>query len=191
MNVFAGGLMIEGFLVPLVVVGLAELGDKTQLSILLLSSKTKDHLQLFLGVLAGFLLVDGFAVLAGSWITSIVSLDVLKLISAVVFILFGVLAFRGGESENSGRVYGKSTLISGFALISLTEWGDKTQIMAGLFATKYNPVLVLAGSMVALALLSLAAIYLGRVLSTKMEKSVISRVAGVVFIIMGVSLLLL
>jgi Ca2+/H+ antiporter, TMEM165/GDT1 family len=47
----------------LVAVGLAEMGDKTQLSILLLSSRTKEYIQLLLGVMLAFLLADGFAIL--------------------------------------------------------------------------------------------------------------------------------
>jgi len=55
--------MIEDILVPLIVTGLAEFGDKTQLSILLLSLRTKKHLYLLLGVMLAFLIVDGVAVL--------------------------------------------------------------------------------------------------------------------------------
>jgi len=51
--------IIEDILIPLVAIAAAELGDKTQISILLLSSKTKKHLQLLLGVMLAFLIVDG------------------------------------------------------------------------------------------------------------------------------------
>jgi len=64
--------MITEILLPLAAVAVAELGDKTQLSILLLSSKTERHLRLLLGVVSAFFIVDGIAVLVGSWITNIV-----------------------------------------------------------------------------------------------------------------------
>ena len=51
--------MLQDILIPLIIVGLAELGDKTQLSTLLLASKTERHIQLFLGVILAFLIVDG------------------------------------------------------------------------------------------------------------------------------------
>jgi len=54
--------MVQDILIPLIVTGLAEFGDKTQLSILLLSSRTKKHLHLLLGVVLAFLIVDGVAV---------------------------------------------------------------------------------------------------------------------------------
>ena len=53
-------------------VGLAEMGDKTQLSILLLSSRTREYFRLLLGVMLAFLLADGFAILVGSWVTNVI-----------------------------------------------------------------------------------------------------------------------
>jgi len=64
--------MIANVLIPLIVIGLVEFGDKTQLSIFLLSAKTKKHLHLLLGVMLAFLIVDGVAVLIGSRIIDIV-----------------------------------------------------------------------------------------------------------------------
>ena len=49
--------MLQDILIPLIVVGLAELGDKTQLSILLLASKTEKHMQLFLGTILAFFIL--------------------------------------------------------------------------------------------------------------------------------------
>ena len=57
-------------LIPLIVVGLAELGDKTQPTLLLSASKTEKHLHLFLGAMLAFLIVDGTAILAGDWASS-------------------------------------------------------------------------------------------------------------------------
>jgi Ca2+/H+ antiporter, TMEM165/GDT1 family len=45
-------------LVPLAAIAVAELGDKTQLSVLLLSSKTKNHFNLLIGVIIAFAIVD-------------------------------------------------------------------------------------------------------------------------------------
>lgn len=63
--------MLEDLLIPFTVVGIAEMGDKTQLSMLLLSSKTKRRLPLLAGAALAFLIVDGIAVTAGSWVTTI------------------------------------------------------------------------------------------------------------------------
>ncbi|MCX5866430.1 MAG: TMEM165/GDT1 family protein [Proteobacteria bacterium] len=182
--------MIPDVLIPFVTIGLAELGDKTQLSILLLSSKTKKHLNLLLGVMLAFLITDGVAVLVGSWVTSVVPILWLKIISGLIFIFFGILTLGDTDSEGAAKAYSRNPFISGFVMIFLTEWGDKTQIAAALFATKYRPLLVLVSTLAALALLSAMAVYLGRFISDKIDKKTISKIAGILFILIGASFFL-
>lgn len=179
--------MLDEILIPMVAVGLAEMGDKTQLSILLLSSRTKEYFKLLLGVVLAFLIVDGVAILLGSWITNVVPAHILKLISAAVFIGFGLLILFKNKEEEEGAASFKNPFISGFTMIFLSEWGDKTQIASALFAVEYNPWMVLIGVMTALTLLSIMAIYLGKFISGRIDRRLITRIAGVVFIIIGVS----
>ncbi len=54
--------MLQEVLASFLVVGLAELGDKTQISVFLLASQTKRYVELFVGVMLAFLVVDGVAV---------------------------------------------------------------------------------------------------------------------------------
>jgi putative Ca2+/H+ antiporter (TMEM165/GDT1 family) len=182
--------MIEDVLIPLIVTGLAEFGDKTQLFIFLLSSKTKKHLHLLLGVMLAFLIVDGIAVVIGSWVINIVPIRLLKLFSGIIFIVFGALILRENEVKKESKLYFKNSFLSGFVLIFLTEWGDKTQIASGLLATKYNALMVLIGAMTALTLLSIMAMYLGRFVSSKVNKKVVTKIAGTVFILIGISFFL-
>ena len=183
--------MIADMLVPLVAVGLAELGDKTQLSILLLSSKTTRHLHLLLGVLLAFLVVDGAAVLAGSWITTIVPVSLVKIVSGIVFVVFGVLALRGGETKAESKLRFQNSFLSGFAFVFMMEWGDKTQIASALFAARYDPLMVLVGTMTALTLLSIAAICLGKLILSKVDRRIMTKIAGMAFVLIGISFFLL
>jgi len=132
--------MLNEILIPLVAVGLAEMGDKTQLSILLLSSRTREYFRLLLGVVLAFLVVDGTAILLGAWITNIVPANILKLISAAAFIGFGLLMLFKNIEEEEGEASFKVPLISGFTMIFLSEWGDKTQITSALFACEVLPL---------------------------------------------------
>ncbi len=179
--------MLDEILIPLVAVGLAEMGDKTQLSILLLSSRTKEYFKLLLGIVLAFLIVDGVAILLGSWITNLVPAHILKLISAAFFIGFGLLILFKNEEEEEGDAAFKNPFISGFTVIFLSEWGDKTQIASALFAIEYNPWMVLIGVMTALTLLSIMAIYLSRFICCRIDRRLITRIAGIVFIIIGIS----
>jgi len=188
--------MITDILIPLVAVGLAELGDKTQLSILLLSSKAKKHLHLLLGVVLAFLIVDGVAVLLGTWITNIIPINSLKIFSGIIFMIFGMLMLgevilsRRKKVEKEGKFYFENSFLSGFVLIFVSEWGDKTQIASALFASQYNAWMVMIGTMTALTLLSVMAIYLGKFVSDKIDRKTMTTIAGIVFILMGVTFFL-
>ncbi|NIO84632.1 MAG: TMEM165/GDT1 family protein, partial [Candidatus Aminicenantes bacterium] len=107
------GKMIQDILIPFIITGLAEFGDKTQLSILLLSSKTKKHLYLLLGVMLAFLIVDGTAVLIGLRITDIVPMRFLKIVSGIIFVIFGVLILRAKEVKGESKLYSGNLFFSG------------------------------------------------------------------------------
>jgi putative Ca2+/H+ antiporter (TMEM165/GDT1 family) len=179
--------MLEAILVPMVAVALAEIGDKTQLSILFLSSKTTEYFKLFLGIFLAFLIVDGIAILLGYWITGLLPIWLIQLVSGAVFIGFGLITLVDNKDGEENETNFKNPFLTGFSLIFVSEWGDKTQIASALFATKYNPWLVLIGVMIALIILSIIAIYLGRFISGRIDRDVITKVAAVVFILIGVS----
>lgn len=183
--------MIEDIIIPLAVIAAAEFGDKTQISILLLSSRSKRHLQILFGVLLAFLIVDGIAIAAGNWITTLIDIRILKIISGSVFIIFGIFMLLNRKEEEEERKYDKNAFISAFLLIFLTEWGDKTQIAAALFATQYNALFVLIGTMLALTALSLMAIFFGKIISERINKKLVNKIAGVVFIILGLTFFVL
>lgn len=181
---------LDDLIIPLLAVGLAEMGDKTQLSILLLSSRTNEYARLLLGVMLAFLLADGFAILVGSWVNEVIPVHLVKVVSGLVFILFGILILRGeSEDEETGSLSAKGAFISGFSMIFLSEWGDKTQIASALFATEYDPRMVFLGVMIALFALTIMAIFLGRYLSQRIDRKAITRAAGVVFLLIGLSFL--
>ena len=157
---------------------------------MLLSSKTKKHLRLLIGAILAFAIVDGVAIIAGSWITTFIPINYLKIISAVVFIIIGLLMLISKVDEEK-ETKQKNPLIAAFLIIMLTEWGDKTQIAAAIFATQYDAILVFIGTMTALLILSLIAIFFGKIISTRINKKLVNKVAGIVFIILGITFIIL
>ncbi len=173
---------MQDILIPLIAVAIAELGDKSQLLILLLASRVKKRSQLLFGVVLAFFIVDGVAILAGSWITTIIPINMFKIISGIIFVIIGILLLIKKESKDEPKLYSKNSFLSGFLLIFLAEWGDKTQFASALFAAQYNALMVLIGVMFALTFLSILAIYFGKLISNKINKKLITKIAGVVFI---------
>ena len=141
---------------------------------------------LLLGVILAFVIVDGIAIAAGSWVTSIIPIRIVKIISGIMFIVFGLVMLIRKEKDDEQKKHYNNPFISGFLLILLAEWGDKTQIASALFATKYNTVMVFCGTMIALTLVSIMAVYFGKFIAERINKKVLTRVAAVAFIIMGV-----
>lgn len=179
-----------GFLIPFIAIALAELGDKTQISLLLLASRHgKNRRALLAGAMAAFLLVDGAAVAFGALAVEIVPIKWIKTASGILFIIFGILSLKS-ENDDDAKHPSESSpapFAAAFMAVSLLEWGDKTQIAAALFAAKFHPLTVLAGTLSALAVLSAAAIWLGGIAASKINKKTISRIASGVFIAMGLA----
>ncbi|MBU3978444.1 TMEM165/GDT1 family protein [Patescibacteria group bacterium] len=177
--------MFQSIFVPFLSIGLAELLDKSQLMVILLASRTKKQKRLFSGVMLAFIIVDGSAILAGSLLTGLIQSLYIKLIAGLGFIIFGILSLRKSSEEEQKYVVMENPFLSGLGVIFLSEWGDKTQIASGLFATQYSPLPVFIGTILALGLLSLMAIYFGKFISGKFEKRIINKVSGIIFLLIG------
>lgn len=77
-------------------VALAELGDKTQLAVIALSGKYGDPWAVFIGASLALILVSTAGVLAGRMIAGRMSLTVVELVAAALFIVLGIVFLVGG-----------------------------------------------------------------------------------------------
>jgi len=77
-------------------VALAELGDKTMLAVIALSGKYGSPIAVFLGASAALVAVSTAGVLAGRLIAGRVSMQVVSLVAAALFIVLGVIFLVGG-----------------------------------------------------------------------------------------------
>jgi putative Ca2+/H+ antiporter (TMEM165/GDT1 family) len=78
------------FLTTFTIIALAEFGDITQVLIANLAAKYKAPVSVFVGATGGFILISAFGVLAGSTITRFVPLGVVRRISGVILLGFGI-----------------------------------------------------------------------------------------------------
>jgi putative Ca2+/H+ antiporter (TMEM165/GDT1 family) len=72
-----------------------------------------------------------------------------------------------------------------FGFFSVAELGDKSQLMAMTFATRYRFWTVLGGITAATALVHLASVGLGAVVGVNLPTTLISVIAGIAFLIFG------
>jgi len=92
------------------------------------------------------------------------------------------------EERETGKI--GCSFISNFGIVLVSEMGDKTQIASGLFAAKYNPLLVFTGAVLALASISTLTIYLGKYFVKILDEKMVSKMASIFFIALGVLTLL-
>jgi Ca2+/H+ antiporter, TMEM165/GDT1 family len=75
-----------------------------------------------------------------------------------------------------------SAILLSFAVIFVAELGDKSQLMALTFATRYRTVPILIGITIATALVHAVSVLLGAVLAVSLPTSALNIAAGVAFL---------
>ena len=174
--------IVSTFLLILV----AELGDKTQLAVISLSSNYKG-LHVFAGAMLAFLAVDGISLAVGGTLLAFLPMRLVLAVSGVVFIVFGIVPLLSKKEKDVKLQKRSSTLplLACFSLISLMELGDKTQIITITLAAETSPVLVLVGITMAFALLTGVAVLMGAKLLSRLPLKWLKIGTSALFILIG------
>jgi putative Ca2+/H+ antiporter (TMEM165/GDT1 family) len=172
------------------VVFLAELPDKTALAGLVLGTRYRAS-YVFAGVAAAFTLHVVLAVAAGSVLTLLPQ----RLVHGLTGLLFlggaAVLLFKKGDGEEEIRNPENQSFWkvagAGFMLILVAEFGDLTQIMTANLAARYDdPLSVGLGAVLALWAVAGLGIVGGKALMKRVPLQLITRVAAVLMMGLGV-----
>jgi putative Ca2+/H+ antiporter (TMEM165/GDT1 family) len=172
------------------VVFLAELPDKTALAGLVLGTRYRAS-YVFAGVAAAFALHVVLAVAAGSVLTLLPQ----QIVQALTGVLFlggaAVLLLRKGEDEEEVRKPENQSFWkvsgAGFMLILVAEFGDLTQIMTANLAARYDdPLSVGLGAVLALWAVAGLGIVGGKALMKKVPLRLITQIAALVMLALGV-----
>ncbi|AQS05808.1 putative Ca2+/H+ antiporter (TMEM165/GDT1 family) [Clostridium beijerinckii] len=139
---------MASFIKALLLVVVAEMGDKTQLLAMAMVSKYKAK-QVLLGVLIATILNHAL-VAVGSYLSSVIPMDLVKIIAAVSFLAFGLWTIRGDkldDEENKKVKFGPIVTVA--IAFFLAEMGDKTQLMTiTIAAENQQPLFILMGTTV-------------------------------------------
>ena len=168
-------------------IAIAEFGDKTQLAVIALSAR-HDRVKVFTGVILAFALVTGIGVLVGETLFNFIPQGFIRILAGLMFVVFGISTLLSKEScETDDVVMTGNPLFSTFSMIALAEMGDKTQLSSVTLVAKYDsPYLVFIGAVLALGLISIMGIFLGRKLCEIVPLSKIKLGTGFLFILFGV-----
>ncbi|MFE2986203.1 TMEM165/GDT1 family protein [Streptomyces sp. NPDC059262] len=172
------------------IVFLAELPDKTALAGLVLGTRYRAS-YVFAGVAAAFAVHVALAVAAGSILTLLPQ----QLVHALTGVLFlggaAVLLMKKDEEEEEVRKPKDQSFWkvsgAGFMLILIAEFGDLTQIMTANLAARYDaPLSVGLGAVLALWAVAGLGIVGGKALMKRVPLALITKIAAVLMLGMGV-----
>jgi putative Ca2+/H+ antiporter (TMEM165/GDT1 family) len=183
----------EAMMVSTGVVTLAEMGDKTQLLAFLLAARFKKPIPIITGIFIATILNHGLAGLLGTWITTLLSPELLRWILGISFLGMAVWTLIPDkiDEDEQPKVAESGVFIATLVAFFLAEIGDKTQIATVALAASYSaPITVVMGTTLGMMLADVPAVFLGNKFAQKLPLKLIHTIAAGIFAILGILILI-
>ena len=169
---------------------IAEMGDKTQLMMVAMTSKFKLK-DILLGTGVAILVLNGLAVLAGGLVSTVVPTWLIRLIAGAAFLFFAATTLKGDddEEENVKDRKIKFAPLSVFCTFFVAELGDKTQLTAITFGANEGlsaAVVVWLACSLGLFAADVIGLLIGYLLKSKAPEGMLNTVAFFIFSIFGI-----
>ncbi len=181
--------MLQLFWIIFATIFIAEMGDKTQLLMVAMTSRFKMR-QIILGSALSILALNALAVAAGAVISAVIPSWLIKLIAAAAFFYFAWSSMKGDDDdeENGGEKVGRFPTFTVFATFFIAEFGDKTQLTAITFAANegfQNAILVWLACSLGLFSADVVGMLVGHVIKKVAPEGFLDKLAFVIFAVFG------
>jgi Ca2+/H+ antiporter, TMEM165/GDT1 family len=178
---------MEALLISLSTVALAEMGDRTQLLVLLLATRFRRPWPIVWGVVCATLLSHAVAAAVGAWIGARLRTGILDMAVGASMILMGLWMLKpdslGGEERVSDH---RGIFLTTLGTFLLAELGDKTQIATLALAAGYhNLPAVIAGSSLGMLIVNVPVIFLGKLFADRLPLRAIHYASSALMIVLG------
>ncbi len=183
---------MSDFVLAFGLIFLAELGDKTQLVVLVMATRFR-ALVVLAAVLTATLLINGFSVVVGGAASRLLSPALVKVLAGLAFLAFGLWTLKGDQEEEKEAGPRPRRFRSPFLVIGLTfflaEFGDKTMLSTAALAATQTLLPVWLGATSAMVLASALAIIIGNFLGKKLPERPLQLGAALIFLLFGLGFL--
>ena len=179
------------FLTAMLLILVAEMGDKTQIVAMAFATKYKIH-QILIGVALGSAANHGLAILFGTLLTQYLDMKIIHTSAGLLFFIFAVLSLdiEPPEDEEEGKEKFGPLLTVALAFF-IGELGDKTQLTALSLSTDASyPLLILLGTTTGMVLTSLLGILIAQRFGERIPEEIMKVLATSAFLIFGCQKLL-
>jgi Ca2+/H+ antiporter, TMEM165/GDT1 family len=179
--------MLQVFLISLVTVAIAEMGDRTQLLALVLSAKFRQPAPIIAAIFLATVVNHAIAGFLGVWFAKYLTPHILDIVVGVSMLGMSVWTLipdklDEGDTKTDGCGAFMATLIAFF----IAEIGDKTQIAtAALAAGTSNLFAVVAGSTTGMLVANVPVVFMGSRFAARLPMAMIHKVAAALFAVLG------
>lgn len=178
------------FLKVLLTEFIAEMGDKTQLMLVAMTSKFKLR-AIILGTAVAILVLNGLAVLTGGLVGSLIPDWIIKLIAALAFLFFALTSLGGEDDEEEEVKENKIRFapLAVFCTFFIAELGDKTQLTAITFGANEGldkALIVWLACSIGLFAADILGMLLGYLLKSKAPEGLLNTLAFFIFAAFGI-----
>lgn len=183
---------MEAFLISTGIVGLAEIGDKTQLLAFVLAAKFRKPVPIVLAIFIATIVNHAFAAAIGSWLTGMLGPDLLRWVLGVSFLVMAAWTLIPDKfDEDDAKLAKYGVFLTTLLAFFMAEMGDKTQVATVALAARYDsmPAVVL-GTTFGMMLANVPAVYLGDRIAGRIPLRLVHGIAALVFAVLGVATLL-
>lgn len=169
---------------------IAEMGDKTQLMLIAMTSKFKVR-DIVIGTLVAVLVLNGLAVLAGGLVGSLIPAWLIKIIAALAFLYFAATSLIKDDDEEEAEANSKIKFapLAVFCTFFVAELGDKTQLTAMTFGANEGldkALTVWIACSIGLFAADMLGMVAGLLMKSKMPEGALNTIAFIIFAIFGV-----
>jgi putative Ca2+/H+ antiporter (TMEM165/GDT1 family) len=178
------------FFIAFIAVLLAEMGDKTQLVSLTLSTRYPPH-KVLTGAMGALAVIIGGSVILGDFLAELFPEQMVLVGGGLFFLAVGTyMFFQKGDVGGEVATTEKNATLQTFFMVFLAELGDKTQLTAIALTAAYGqPLAVFLGAMGGQFVNHAAAVYFGSRFLSRLPGRTIKLASIMLFLIFGIVML--
>lgn len=178
---------MDALLTSILLVAVAETGDKTQLLSFVLAARLRRPWPIVAGIFVATAANHAFAGSVGAWLATLVSPDALRWGVGIAFVAFGLWALVPDRLEGEPTVRPGGAFVTTLVAFFLAEMGDKTQLATIALAARFDALVpVVLGTTVGMMVANVPAVWLGEVLAHKVPMRAVRWAAAGLFVALGV-----
>ncbi len=178
---------MDSFLITLLVVAIAEMGDRSQLLSAVLAIRFKNDKMIILGLLLATIINCALSAYLGSAIKNWISMDALKLFASIAYISGGIgmlLWYRPLDILENWKIGAFATSFLGILILQI---GDKGQFIIGANAAQADHWLFpFFGAIIGIMVANIPAVVFKEELSDMIPLKTIRKIGGIIITFWGI-----